>query len=132
MKRIVMTFVMLLTVLAMNAQKQNLKGFVSTGQNVNVRKGPGMKYPVIDSEWGKIQLDKDEVVADNGKMKNGFRYVTVTQVIFGSVINIYEGWVSAKYLKPVNRCPECLGMRYTGEIEDLEQCEICKGKGFVR
>ena len=29
-----------------------------------------MRYPVIDTEWGKIQLDKGEVVCDMGKSKN--------------------------------------------------------------
>ena len=120
---------MLLMTLAVGAQ--NLKGFISTGQDVNVRKGPGMRYPVIDTEWGKIQLDKDEVVCDKGKTKNGFRHISVTKLIFGSVVNVYEGWVSTKYLRPVNVCPECYGTGYVGEIEDMKPCEKCKEKGHL-
>ncbi len=120
---------MLLMTLAADAQ--NLKGFISTGQDVNVRKGPGMRYPVIDSEWGKIQLDKGEVVCDKGKTKNGFRHILVTKLIFGSVVNEYEGWVSTKYLRPVNVCPECYGTGYVGEIEDMKPCEKCKEKGHL-
>ena len=129
MRKIVMISMMLLMALAVNAQ--NIKGFISTGQNVNVRKGPGMNYPVIDTEWGKIQLDKGEVVCDNGRTRNGFRKITVTKLIFGSVVNVYEGWVAAKYLSPVNVCPECYGTGYVGEIEDMKVCEMCHEKGYV-
>ena len=129
MKRIVMISMMMLMTLAVGAQ--NLKGFISTGQDVNVRKGPGMRYPVIDTEWGKIQLDKGEVVCDKGKTKNGFRHILVTKLIFGSVVNEYEGWVSTKYLRPVNVCPECYGTGYVGEIEDIKPCEKCKEKGHL-
>ena len=116
--------------LACNAQ--NIKGFISTGQNVNVRKGPGTNYQVIDTEWGKIQLDKGEVVCDKGKTKNGFRHISVTKLIFGSVVNVYDGWVAAKYLNPVNVCPECYGTGYVGEIEDMKICDKCKEKGYIK
>ena len=110
---------------------QNINGFISTGQNVNVRKGPGKNHPVIDSEWGKIQLDKGEVVCDKGKTRNGFRNVSVTKLIFGSVVNVYEGWVSMKYLTPVTVCPECYGTGYVGEIENMQTCKQCNEKGFI-
>ena len=129
MKRIAMMIMLLMITLSVGAQ--NLKGFISTGQDVNVRKGPGMRYPVIDSEWGKIQLDKGEVVCDMGKSKNGFRQVSVTKLIFGSVVNEYEGWVSSKYLRPVKVCSECYGTGYVGEIEDMKSCEKCKEKGHL-
>ena len=129
MKKIAMISMMMLMTLAVGAQ--NLKGFISTGQDVNVRKGPGMRYPVIDTEWGKIQLDKGEVVCDKGKTKNGFRHISVTKLIFGSVVNVHEGWVSTKYLRPVNVCPECYGTGYVGEIEDMKRCEKCKEKGHL-
>ena len=48
MKRIVTICMLLLMVVAANAQE---KGFVCTGNNVNVSKGPGLKYPMYDVEF---------------------------------------------------------------------------------
>ena len=70
MKRIVFICIMLFAVIS--AEAQNMRGFVSTGENVNVRKGPGMRYAVVEGEGGKIQLVNGEVVIDKGKKKNGF------------------------------------------------------------
>ena len=53
MKRIVLFSLMLLAVLAVNAQSR--RGFISTGTNVNVRTGPGKNYPVRYYEGQKLQ-----------------------------------------------------------------------------
>ena len=129
MKRIVFICIMLFAVIS--AEAQNMRGFVSTGENVNVRKGPGMRYAVVEGEGGKIQLFKGEVVIDKGKKKNGFCHIQVNRVDPGSAYFNYDGWVSARYLRAVKLCSECEGTGYVGEIEELEECEKCQGKGFV-
>lgn len=129
MKRILLICMMLFTVMAVNAQTR--KGFISTGDRVNVRKGPKKTYPVIIWEGNKLQLDKGETVSDKGKRKNGFCYVNVCKVVFGSAIFSYDGWVSAQYLRPVTLCPECDGLGYVGDIEDMTECPKCKSKGHL-
>ena len=95
MKRIVTICMLLLMVVAANAQE---KGFVCTGNNVNVRKGPGLKYPVYDVEFGrKRQLMKGDVVSDCGKRKNGFLLVAGPLDWGGDE---RDGWVSANELRP--------------------------------
>ena len=129
MKRFVFLSLLLIAVLAVNAQSQ--KGYVCTGDNVNVRKGPGTNYPVLMSEGAKLQLNKGEVVAYKGKKRNGFCYVHVTKIAFGSAFFDYPGWVSAKYLREVTLCDECNGTGYVGEIEDMKPCGRCEQKGYV-
>lgn len=129
MKRFVFLSLLLIAVLTVNAQSR--KGFVCTGDNVNVRKGPGTNYPVLMSEGAKLQLDKGEVVISKGKKRNGFCYVHVTKIAFGSAFFDYPGWVSAKYLREVTLCDECNGTGYVGEIEDMKPCGRCEQKGYV-
>ena len=97
MKRILLLLVMMLSFAGANAQKQ---GFISTGQNVNVRTGPGKQYPLAKEDFSEepCQLDKGMLVRYLGKKKNGFCYVEGS-----SIITEYycKGWVSAKYLRPV-------------------------------
>jgi hypothetical protein len=130
MKRIVLISLMLLTVLSVSAQSR--RGFISTGDNVNVRKGPGINYPVLYSEGEKLQLFKGEVVAYKGKKRNGFIYVHVVKVHPGDAVFDYPGWVSAKYLRPVTLCPECGGQGYVGDIEEPQDCPKCKAKGYIK
>lgn len=129
MKRFVFFSLLLIAVLAVNAQSR--KGYVCTGDNVNVRKGPGTGHPVLMSEGAKLQLNKGEVVAYKGKKRNGFCYVHVTKIAFGSAFFDYPGWVSAKYLREVTLCDECGGTGYVGEIEDMKPCGRCEQKGYV-
>ena len=71
MKKILLVCLMLLTV-SITARAQD-KGFVCTGNNVNIRKGPGKNYPVLENGAGtngKLQLFKGNVVTDYGKRKN--------------------------------------------------------------
>ena len=131
MKRIAIVFMMLFAVIAVNAQT---KGFVCTGDNVNVRKGPGKNYPV--DNWGivgyKRQLMKGDVVENLGKSKNGFCLICGPLKYNGEAS---EGWVSAQYLRPVTLCPECIGTGVVNISEqeiDLENCKKCKGKGYVK
>ena len=91
-----------------------------------------MKYPVLISEGEKLQLFKGEVVHYKGKIRNGFYYVHVSKIDFGSAYFDYDGWVSAKYLRFVSLCPECGGSGYIGEIEDLKECKKCNNKGYVK
>ena len=67
--------------------------YVSTGSNVNVRKGPGKNYSV------QFQLQKGDKVYFTGKKQNGFMKVTN---ISSSPIT-WQGWVSERYLKQEQR-----------------------------
>ena len=121
---------MMLSFAGANAQKQ---GFISTGQNVNVRTGPGKQYPLAKEDFSEepCQLDKGMLVRYLGKKKNGFCYVEVS-----SMITEYycKGWVSAKYLRPVKLCPRCNGEGYT-DVEGFcegKKCTRCGTKGYIR
>ena len=129
MKRLFLMCMMLFAVLAANAQKQ---GYISTGQNVNVRTGPSKKYPLAKDDFGEepCQLDKGQLVTYLGKAKNGFLYVEVSSMITEFHC---KGWVSAQYLRPVKICPACNGEGYT-DIEGFcegKECRRCKTKGYL-
>ncbi len=117
-------------VVTTNAQTQ---GFISTGQNVNVRTGPGLKYKLAKDEISgdDCQLDKGQLVKYLGKKKNGFTYVEVS----AAITEYYcKGWVYSKYLKPVKICPACNGEGYT-EIEGFmegKECKRCKTRGYLK
>ncbi|MBR5084165.1 MAG: SH3 domain-containing protein [Prevotella sp.] len=129
MKRISIILMLLFTVLTVNAQG---KGFVCTGNNVNVRTGPGKNYAVYDSNTDhKRQLSKGDVVEYRGIKKNGF--ILIRQLGWGE--DEREGWVSAQYLRPVTLCPQCDGTKdeNIGEIDiELITCRKCKGKGYIK
>ena len=82
MKKLVLICVLLSTVLSANAQK---RGFVCTGNHVNVRTGPGKNYPVVGTDFNakdKVQLMKGTVVTDEGKRKNGFCLSNMPSVLY--------------------------------------------------
>lgn len=113
MKRLFLLTLILVTTLSVNAQTF----FTCTGDNVNVRKGPGKNYRVMLSECEeKCQLYKGKTVKYLGKTQNGFSYVRFSMgCSFGGCGTIIpmKGWVSSQYLKKVARlCPECNGVGY--------------------
>ena len=63
--------------------------YVSTGSNVNVRKGPGKNFSV------QFQLQKGDKVYFTGKKQNGFMKVTN----ISSSSRTWQGWVSERYLR---------------------------------
>ena len=132
MKKMLLICLMLMTVLAVSAQE---RGYVCTGNNVNIRKGPGTNYPVFDGGSGtngKLQLNKGDVVRKCGKKKNGFCLVSAALEWGGDE---REGWVSAQYLRPVTICKTCFGTgdENVGPVDiDLVTCRKCKGKGYVK
>ena len=130
MKRFSIMMVLLLAVMTANAQHD---GYVCTGNNVNVREGPGKNYPIFDVEQGrKRQLFKGDVVTNMGKKKNGFVLVNGPLEWGGDE---RDGWVSAQYLRPVTLCKKCFGtgdMNVAKEDIDLRTCDKCKGKGYVK
>ncbi len=137
--------IMALVSLSANAQK-NGDYLACTGNNVNVRTGPGMNYPV-QTHYGnqKVQLMKGYGIGDGyeecehetgncilvylGATRNGFMKVGY----YGEGTNI-EGWVSAQYLRKV--CPWCEGYPKTYDDCDkdnprlLRVCKKCKGRGY--
>ncbi len=94
-KRILSLLVCLLT--ASMAFAQSI--YVSTGNNVNVRTGPGTQYDVCMTNIarpGKVQLFKGDRVEYVGVKQNGFMKVRCPEK------NMQQeyGWVYAKYLTP--------------------------------
>lgn len=123
---------MMLSFIGMHAQKAG-QGFISTGQNVNVRMGPGKKYPLAKEDFSddECQLDRGQLVTYLGRRQNGFYLVEVS-----SMITEYhcKGWVAAQYLKPVKICPACKGEGYT-EIEGFcegKKCRRCGTRGYLK
>lgn len=110
MKRIIL--LCLAIFLAVGASAQNM--YRVTGNNVNVRKGPGKNYGVIAfdgcSGWTKWQLDKSDIVRYLGKQKNGFMYVEAMQPSSCSASYREKGWISSQFLKQMKaKCPNCNG-----------------------
>ena len=130
MKRIPILLMLLFVMVTVNAQH---KGFVCTGNNVNVRTGPGKNYAVYDINTGhKRQLSKGDVVVNRRKKKNRFCLIQ-GPLEWGGDERV--GWVSAQYLRPVTLCPKCEGYKdvNVGKIDiDLKTCDKCKGKGYVK
>ena len=130
MKKLAFLLIALLAVMAANAQE---KGYVCTGNNVNIRTGAGVKYPVMDDGNGhKRQMSKGDVVLYRGQKKNGFCLV-IGPLEWGG--DEREGWVSQKYLRPVTLCPTCGGTKDENIAEvdiELVTCRKCKGKGYIK
>lgn len=145
MKKCVLMCIMALMSLSVSAQK-NGDYLACTGNNVNMRTGPGKNYRVQTHYMNqKVQLMKGDGVGDGyeecehetgnnvlvylGVTRNGFMKVG----FYGEGINI-EGWVSAQYLKKV--CPWCEGYPKTYDDCDKENprllrvCKKCKGRGY--
>lgn len=127
MKKIVLFLFVLLAAINVDAQQyRNGQYLYCTGNNVNVRTGPGKNYRVFTVREGcpicsgkqkscwmcnasraKYQLFKGHGLGDFeegavyiqylGKSKNGFLYVETGETVEGSGV---RGWVSAQYLRP--------------------------------
>ena len=130
MKKLAFLLIALLAVMTANAQE---KGYVCTGNNVNIRTGAGVKYPVMDDGSGhKRQMSKGDVVLYRGQKKNGFCLV-IGPLEWGG--DEREGWVSQKYLRPVTLCPTCGGTKDENIAKvdiELVTCRKCKGKGYIK
>lgn len=73
--------------------------YESTGDNVNVRKGPGMNYGIVMTNIarpGKVQLFKGDRVEYLGETKNGFMKINVPE---SKNAQQSVAWVSAQYLR---------------------------------
>ena len=82
-----------------------------TGDNVNVRTGPGKNYAVLSDDCFLmyVQLEKGETVRSRGAALNGFIPVTCIAVSTASGAFPVKGWVSAQYLKRMVKCTQCNG-----------------------
>ena len=126
MKRIILFCLVMFLAIGANAQYKKGQMLVCTGNNVNVRTGPGKNYPVATISncficegrnrnctacggrpgRSKYQLMKgdglgecengDIAIEYLGKSKNGFHYVSCYECIEGIGT---RGWVSAQYLR---------------------------------
>ena len=108
--------IMMMAFLTMVAIADAQTVYHCTGDNVNVRTGPGKNYAVMMNEGfrTKCQLFKDSYVRYAGKQKNGFTYVKFLNcgMTAASCYPDY-GWVSSQYLKAMTRrCPSCGGKGY--------------------
>ncbi len=110
MKRILTVLLVLMGALSLQAQTF----YKCTGDFVNVRSGPGLKYKVL-YDFGRqenVQLFKDVVVKSRGKARNGFRPIICYYGSSGFMAS-FNGWVSAKYLKAMTKkCSKCNGKGY--------------------
>lgn len=112
MKKLLFLLTMVFTSITVNAQVY----YRCTGDNVNVRKGPGTNYAVITNQGfeTKCQLFKGNVVKYAGKTKNGFTFVSFLNCgQTGASCYRDGGWVASRYLKKMTR-----------------KCTACNGKGF--
>lgn len=116
-----MIFAMLFAVMAVNAQS---RGYVCTGNNVTVRKGPGKNYGAASQGFGNIlgPLSKGTVVKYAGKKRNGFVYVQLS--IEGIDYTNDKGWVPERYIRSVTVCNDGWEMPFD------HYCNRCKGKGY--
>ena len=126
MKRIILFCLVMFLAIGANAQYKKGQMLVCTGNNVNVRTGPGKNYPVATisncficngrdrnchycegrAGRSKFQLMKgtglgncevgDMVIEYLGQSKNGFLHIACYECVEGSG---GEGWVSAQYLR---------------------------------
>lgn len=136
---------MITTTMVAHSQKKG-DYLACTGNNVNVRVGPGKNYKVLTNYNGdKVQLMKGDgvgigfdecehetgncVLEYEGRRKNGFMEVSY----LGEGTNIH-GWVSEQYLKRV--CRWCDGYPKTYDDCDKENptllrvCKKCNGRGY--
>ena len=149
MKRIVLLIVVVMTTLCAEAQYKKDQHFYCTGNNVNIRKGPGKNYPVFTyTEYNsgakkKFQLMKHQglnigmgldgffYITYLGQRKNGFLHVTTGSWWFNNMkeenMAFLDGWVSEKYLKPV--CKSCDGYGFTEYMGEIK-CPRCHGRGY--
>lgn len=130
MKKLIFLLISFLTVMTANAQ---LKGYVCTGNHVNIRTGAGINHPVMDEELGhKRQLSKGDVVLDRGEKENGFCLINGPLEWGGDE---RDGWVSQQYLRPVTLCHICGGTKYDNVGKEdiyLVTCRKCRGKGYIK
>ncbi len=129
MKRITILLMLLLTMAAASAQQ---RGFVCTGNHVNVRKGPGKNYGFVceykNDPATKVQMNKGMVAVSLGKKRNGFCYVKVIYPTVGE----FNGWVSAQYLRPASICQRCKGIGEVQIGDYLDNCPKCGGDGYLK
>ena len=125
MTKKLVTFIMLALT---SAHAQREVYYRCTGNNVNVRKGPGAKYGKVMSvggakcPMGAMQLFKGNIVVGNGVKRNGFIHINYA-LPYPCIED--GGWVSAQYLVPAKRCASCKGKGVTGRT-----CPECNGVGY--
>ena len=112
MRRLLLILACVLTGAVCQAQSV----YECTGDNVNVRRGPGKNYEIVYTNIarpGKVQLFKGETVTYLGEKRNGFMKVKISDDK-----NPQPGptWVSAQYLRKLGS-----GSGYQGGLSALER-----------
>ena len=94
-----MMILVVMTTMYANAQYYKGQVLTCTGNNVNVRKGPGKNYGVLIDDLceTKCQLFKGDNVKYAGKSKNGFVYVIFWSGYSTGTTRELYGWVSQQY-----------------------------------
>ncbi len=136
MKKMFLMFMVLFATMTANAQVF----YKCTGDNVNVRTGPGKNYKNVINQGfeTRCQLFKDNIVRYAGKKSNGFVYVMFSNCgMTGASCYPDYGWVSAQYLRQLTkRCPVCRGRgwfnrpctSYEGDPDDHPGACMCRGR----
>ena len=136
MKRIIFLLLVVMATMSVDAQEY----YRSTGNNVNIRKGPGKTYAIEESgafslpyvgRGEKAKLLKGDMVKYLGKKKNGYMFVEVIGCAPDGYLVYNEGWVYGKYITNDTLCPECNGKgQFEGKCQNEYHKEIEYINGF--
>jgi len=150
MKRLLILLMVVMAATVANAQYKKGQHLYCTINNVNIRKGPGKKYPIFRytrndtgekkyfklPKWAGLNIgagvDGFFYITALGERKNGFQHVTTGSWWFNNMkeeneLTIFDGWVAARYLRPV--CKRCDGYGFT-EYMGSKKCPRCHGRGY--
>ncbi len=142
---------LLLVCFVSNTDVYAQKFYRCVANKVAVRKNPSPKAAIAryqgqgQEENIRLYITKDQVVRYDGKKRNGYIFITITNDRW-----YQEGWVPAKYFTPAKKCDVCNGTGHLdtlcpeceGEccppvlgggvtcIDGYEWCETCKGTGY--
>lgn len=124
-----------LTMMQIGTMRAQTVFYRCIGNNVNVRKGPGVKYGLVKNSGAikcltdinnsaKFQLFKGDIVFGDGREMNGFIHIEGT--LPWPCMAEDNGWVSKQYLVRAVKCTSCKGKGITNRT-----CTVCQGMGHM-